>query len=894
MKRLRVLLRHLNLSAYVDTFINHGKDISFPWLIAHHLSFFGSFDNLQSLDTLLTHRRGFNLPIGSKVRKIYFSDVNHILNELRQRQVGYCEKFKPSKSFEETKIYKDCVCTIHSVDETESVHELIDDFDPMFDLVDNYKPVDRVPKLKLEDVTKEGENFKVFLKNLFKHSSELKRRYDNPEFHERILEIKTKREIRLKKLKESKFELENKMSIYVTGEHILYEGDRLPTDNLDLILEVTQKMITFLEWESYVMEPLHDLKDVPNLYDPSMKKLLDRSIDQYFSRKKEKNFLTVGEIEHLCKKHHLKDRVDYYNEEEDSKEEVREKALKMSPAERKLIAPSFRRQAELCKSLYEEVKPLIDLYGELDKDFNEPERFKRPKNLRPILNSMKNENCQLDVFWATLLKNNDKDLFLSNLKDLFEKFKKDRDGFIPDFYSKRLEEVIKEVYEEEKNYILEQLNKNESIDKVKLNNDYDLILKARNEYKKSRRNSILSLDGLMLNNYEKAELDRIIKFLKDNEREFVLFEKYCKEKVCDLTYGKQNLRLFHRDYGINPKLPQKEWEFEVYKLNEPSYVKLIREYNKNIKDFNDICGFPPYGIVIGGYNYENRSETYPEYDRYFKYHGYKKDTLSFIREKTAESIEKGGVENIDSSYLMAVKHKYNPDKDCFYNSVKEEIMKEIEPIDNEINLISQTGTEEKLSDILFGESIHYRQDHKEQNLGKRSPMNITRGRKIENDYNSRCLKRKHADQLYVKTVTSAALSLKNNYQELEIEEAISDSNRIIDKAFHSEVTPYYCFDFKKYRQMSRDKNKGALECEDEEDKKQFYKEFNITENTNAYKKYNVCGTMSYLKLLCAMRLLKLNINRNHYTIFNFKKCQTKFLKSSFMKLVMKMLKNFDN
>lgn len=896
MKRLKVSLRNANLSTYVDLFVNHGSNPSFPWLLAHYFNFFGNFDDLQALDTLLTHRRGFNLKVGSKIRKIYFSDVNRILMQNNDIRVSYIQTFKPSNSLKITEVCNLCTCVLHDVSEVESYEIIEDDFDPLFDQKTEKIKKEGLSKIRIEDLTEENKNFKNFFRALFKHSEELNNLYNNADFKNRVLKIKSDKKEKINKIEQELELFMNEKKNIIVGKDITFERDLIIFEDgtiSELLIKTVDSLINFLKYNDYVMEPLVNLAGTRNPLYKSKRDSLNAAVNEYFRRKKEKDFKTKGEIEHMCKKYRLKERVDYYNEQDDLKEEMRIEALKMSKSERMKMAREYREKVSWCEHFKEELSATIKDYDLIDSKFNDPEVFSKNENIGPLLLYLRNKECEMDIFWGSLTKNIDRDIFKNGLINLKRKIETDVGGFTENFYTKAIKELIAEVYDEEREYILEKVNNNENIDLDKLNQDYSKIVEGRKKYVESCSQGIFRLEGLCLNAWENENLEKSIKFLKLYEKEYVMYKEYMDKKTSDLIYCKQNMRIMYERHGIKPDISEREWVYATHLVNKKiyKYEETIKNYEENLSIFEEICGVSPYGIIIGGIRYVNLNDKYPKHDKFFYKENWQYETVNEMTEMAAKLIEEGS--NVSSSYLKALKNDYNPNLD-FYNEHKIEILQEeISKRESEIKKLSVQSQEENIYNTLF---IQEEDKESENPVVKKEPMIIKSVKnKIENDYKCRILKRKLANKLFIELTTKTAINSSNIYEELEVEEAIVTANETVDKVFLNENVPYHCYDFKKYRKHKVKKIDYAMEksiySKDKDERRKLYSVFDIENNSNANKKYNVCGVIAYTKMLAAFRLLKLHTTKCHYTTFNFKKCQSKYLINSMAKLVDRMIKS---
>lgn len=905
MKRLKISVNRSNLSTLVDTFINHGKLSYFPWLIAHNYSFFGNFNNLQALDTLLTHRRGFNLNIGSRVRKIYFSDVNIILEKSDEQRLTFCEKFKPSLSIEKTRDVAECVCMIHSIEEIENFSIIEDDFDPLFDedTSEFYnRDIGSMKKgYRFEDLTKEDSRFRGFFKNLLSYDVILQRKFKNKKFKEKIEAIKRERSKMIEPIYEEINEINEQLSkIPDPIDFVLFEEtllkDQIGMKKLNLLKTILDHLINLFENFDYVFQPLNELANSSGVYAPSNRRFLDDKINIYFSRKSEKKFLTLGEISHRCKQNLLKDKVEEYNEKRDMKESMLEALKRMPKSEQMKSMKEFKKLASEVDSLGDEAQTLIAIYTEITENFSDPDRFKRPKNLRPILKMLKNENYELEEMWSNLCRGVNKERFFEKLKELKDKIEHDSSSFLDDLYGKAVGEVIKEIYEKEKEYILGMINENKTPNVRKLENDYEEIKKSRKNFLLSKQKEILSFNGLNLNDYEKKIFYESKEYLEANERSHIINMETMMKKQTTMPDGKQNRMLFARHHGIDINLSHEEWVRAVFELKKPEIEMKISEFYKVSKRFSEIAGYSPYGLIIGTETPSKGKDEDVGIDEtcYNETPRWQENAMNRVLDITKDICEKyENAENMGCSYLRVLKNNRPLKKNAFIINQRGRLKGFLDELEKKKEALNIKNTDEVIYDIVVDSE---NENLEEKWVQRKNGIKIKlKSRKIENDFNSRILRRNVADKIFRKMIEEVAVKTENKFEELEVEEAITDSSMVVENLFKSEVTPYYCFDYKRLREYNRKKRQELKMANEEEEecfnRQKFFNIYDIENNSNANKKYNVCCSIEYIKILCAMRLLKLNVNSHFYKYFGFKKCQSDYLKDSLAKLANKLLKN---
>jgi hypothetical protein len=104
-ERMNILVRKENIKHISKLVLNHGGMPQLSKLIAHHLRFFGNFDNLNCLDDLLLHRIGINCGLGSRIRKIYISDINRYMrNNHCHRYIRESSDHPKSRAYSEQEL----------------------------------------------------------------------------------------------------------------------------------------------------------------------------------------------------------------------------------------------------------------------------------------------------------------------------------------------------------------------------------------------------------------------------------------------------------------------------------------------------------------------------------------------------------------------------------------------------------------------------------------------------------------------------------------------------------------------------------------------------------------------------------------------------------------------
>lgn len=900
MRRLLVFVNNSNVSTYVDTFINHGKLFAFPWLIAHHLTFFGNLDKLSILDTLLTFRRGYNPGIGSKIRKLYFSDVNRILKHFHEFPITCCEKFDETIAFTKTVDLSDCLTILHKISEYESFDTTIDDFDQDIDIHEEVKNPVRIEEVVNRVIKEDKEittNLGLFLKKLADFSSKNIEDVLTLEQIKGVKELKEKRRIELEKIKDEKNTLFEELRSVPKEQSIVFGGKLVKGKDkrLNYYKLIVKSIINMFEKHDLVIQPIEELAEIyENTKGPfftteieNIKKLVKEHLDL----KKEHKYRTPEEIQHLCKTLHLEERVDYLNECHD---ELEQKIEIYKKEKSYIVKKECKELNDLVNSLTQEVSPMIEVYNSIDENRFNLKFQCRPVNLKSLINYALDTNKARTKFWDSMTINGRISIedIVDNLKKLHDKIERDIEGIKAD-EKNELKNKLDFAYEEGKKYILSSLNKNEMPDISKIDEDYNNILNLRKEILKRNENLYFTLEDLCLNRFEMTKVLESIDYMVKNETRLDNSKRYLRDKVTSILDVKQNRRIFEERHGISRELNPEEWKKEVFRVSKPMFERDIEEMSQHIKTFEETVGISPYGIIIGyrigneSFNIENESAKIDCFG-FKKQESYYEDIIQINKESI---IEERSFEDMDCSYLTALIKGKTPDYNARSKKLKEEIRNKLNVVNNKKVEVSKETREERIYDILNENNNSMADLHMVRNPGMK--IKKSSGKKIESDFNYKKLKRSAAERKFRDIVVQSAVKSVNIYEELQIEEAICDSNEIVNIAFQSDVMPYSCFDFKKQRKY-RIKKVDKINTERMNGKKGIdimreHNKFDIENNSNANKNYSVHGMISYIKILVSFKLLNLNVNKEIYKSFGLKKCQSTYLKMSLVKLVQRML-----
>lgn len=900
MKRLRLLLAKENVSPYIDIFLNHGNILVFPWLMAHHHSFFGNFNNLAILDVLLTHKRGYNVNIGSKKRKFYFSDVNHILRKCSEPIVACCEKFKPTLHYHSTSKIEDCKTTTHLVADNEGFEVYLDSFDDLIDVNCRLEKREKKINVNIEELNTTGNKglsllIKKFLNFTKKNIEEV---FDE----EQIMIIKSEKLMRAEKIKVIEEEidlLKSEISSMppLRRMAIIQNIDKDILKRVNNFKTIVRSILTFLKEHEYVTDPL---MMVTHLYNENKSDFFrsdnveyNSLVSEYFKRKKEKKFLSIGEIEHLCNKYYLSERVDFYNETFHEFEELRKECLSMTergevPPRSKFI--SIRDQKD---KLQKEVKPLIELYNSIDRSFGDEETFKLPKNMKAVINFLNNKDDEYGDFWDFLRRGQaDNKLLIEGLECLKRKIEEDCE-FVNPSDDLELIKIIDDIREDVKRNILEGLNYRCDINKKYIDDKANEIKSIRKKYIEGLNHKVLDFQKLHLSSHEEKKLNDAVDYLTSEEASYCSSKNNFEKKTTSLLWEQQNRNLFYRRYGVPKDLSSENWHKEVYKIEEPAMLKQIATFEHYIKVFEDICGVSPYGVLIGSYNIDESKHI--EVDCPLKLRGESSNKMMF---ENALDLSLGhvkgtiSIDSIGSDYLLAAKRGIVRDLNNYSNVKKSELNDKLKKKMQERVMVMERGGLEVLYDSITSET------ETNHEIVLKSGIKICNpdSNPIEKHYKSKLNRRKMSDETFKRIVTDFAIKSKNVYEELEVEEAIVESNEIIEKLFDYEEVPYYLSDFKRMRLYKMEKNRMRVEAEENEikgfDLIKEYNKFNLNHCSNNNKQYNVSELISYIKILFAFKLLKINVNASIYSIFGLKKCQSTYIKNNLVSFAQRLFKAY--
>jgi hypothetical protein len=202
-------------------------------------------------------------------------------------------------------------------------------------------------------------------------------------------------------------------------------------------------------------------------------------------------------------------------------------------------------------------------------------------------------------------------------------------------------------------------------------------------------------------------------------------------------------------------------------------------------------------------------------------------------------------------------------------------------------VVKDVGIPEMIYDTIAQKHEHDTPMYRDRDIHRHRPMNITSGRRIEDEYEICNRRRKNSTGEFFKVAEKYLIPLKNRFSELEVEEAISESNSAVDEFLSSGSAVELITDKIKrinYREKLKAEVDFTLKGYKREDA---FNQFAINNNSNANKKYDVVNISVYLKILVALRILRVYTKKAIYSSFGLKLCQSKYMIKSITSTIKK-------
>jgi hypothetical protein len=370
---------------------------------------------------------------------------------------------------------------------------------------------------------------------------------------------------------------------------------------------------------------------------------------------------------------------------------------------------------------------------------------------------------------------------------------------------------------------------------------------------------------------------------------FYLSKKECiKNRNSGLLDVEHNRNNFQRKDGVDKNLGPEEWKEAVFRIWEKrSLLPDIEAYECMLIIFETIVGMKPEGIITGhvdeGVNAEGRSPwNVTGMDCQKSYIGKLLSNIEIAKKETT-----GPITSSNSGYLYKLSSgKELMDLNKIAKIENRKLEEEISQIVNHIQDIEKPYSFKEFiyNNILETDIVHPGSQSNRQIFNRR-PMNVTRGRMIEDQFIKAKSRRKNCKNEFIKISDNFFLPLKNKFAELEVEEAIALSDETVDSFISSGLSVQLMTDFKKRRSFREKKLKTVDFSLKGYDREMSFNNFNVNNNSNANKNYNVTNLSVYLKILLAMKCLKLHSKKEIYIKFGLKKCQSTYAVKNLVKLM---------
>jgi hypothetical protein len=491
---------------------------------------------------------------------------------------------------------------------------------------------------------------------------------------------------------------------------------------------------------------------------------------------------------------------------------------------------------------------------------------------------------------------------IERLDDYIRDFRKRTDGNYCNEGKNKLKEDIDLIYLEEKEIykqsILEtDISSEKGLASEKFFPAYNRIRELRKKYIMNLDNEVFDFPDLNLNSYEKEKLEEIVPKLVSDFGDYMNCLRCIRTGKTSLVYEDHNKNLYKRKYGIDPNISREEWESKTYKIWEASFViPTKKKYEEMLTEFNSIVGLNPEGIITG-FNTpgpiedrEDASEVKEEFAWNLNSNKCQDSYLNTVLKNLITDYKQTtNVTSIDSRHLYRTIRgmRVEADLNKFNKYENERISKEIDNLRGELNLIE---SKKSFKEIIYESSLNRESDHKKE-VSIHRPMNVTKGRRIEDEYTTVKRRRRNSKREFYSAADKYLIPLKNRFSELEIEEAVVESNHMVDEFLGRGLTLDIMTD-KVKRINYREKLKAEVDFELKGHEREVkFNKFSVDNNSNSNKKYDVVNISTYLKILVTLRRLKLNTKKEIYSHFGLKKCQSTYLIEGIVNIVKRSVSN---
>jgi len=879
-------------SNLVDLLVNHNHLPCLPRLVMHNFHFFGRKMNLPLLNTLLTHRRGFNAQGVSKFR-FYFWEVAKILKESGdKRGLAMVSMRVPTRSYYDTLDFKNVEFIQHRI--SSPTNYVVKSIQVEVELP--YKPV-------------------------FKYTEKIEKSYycDGPGF------------------------CKEDLGIFLNKRQPKKLHERMK-ETIDTVKEcLTQCERGIIETE----------KQMENLYNSIPGYLTRNIISKYNDVKMEKEtkhaLLTL--IDFAREKTPLERQLyaDFKNATLAYKAggrrhstELYSRALK---AEKELVkGKKFRFYVERKMDMYVEqvmwFQDMCDKYlAELtkaQKDMDLPTARMARRMLSQFETAMKNLNKVVEE---------DYEIYCDGGKGglLIKYFKMDYDGYfadmapIPEMFTKAIEigrqkvfELLNPLYESIKskddkvlkeardarlkNYMIETRRRIIETRRILMLPTFTLThktacQKAADEVQEYRFKVQQELSGfggatddqLSLTKKNKLSLEKVTGKLRAEGGTYFSDLQLIKNDVFNLSYIDHNKNKYHRSHKIDTNLPKDEWISKIKAIEKNLALGRTAKYEKWSKKFLFYTGLSPFGHITGFYWGLGKPEDYNEktgalynhgiFSRHNHHIGYEdlvETTLDFVKcyytninesSKKMAPVDKRVLGTFDTAHKEG--QKYNPlnvtlSSLDYIGAVKK-------GKEEELRVFKATAEKQKMYLQVF-DSIE--EKLKGDECTSEAVIQKSKNRyKVETDYGWRLQgknRRAKVDK-YIKTAHSRAKE-SNRFAVLEDYVEFDKTVEHIATSFiGSSVTVECMKNTKKYREIYKEKEEIREFCEEacleNKEKCKMMNKLARSYNSTAYKKYNLFDSYIVIKLVAACALLKWHPDKEILKGLGIKSCQVKYARN---------------
>jgi hypothetical protein len=505
-------------------------------------------------------------------------------------------------------------------------------------------------------------------------------------------------------------------------------------------------------------------KYVKNLDDETVCNEFEIRVKEMFESK---GFYFFEEIQKKCHSMHIGDVVEHYNDLNSKvssmKKEYNESVKNKTPIKftKNKIDEEYSIVQQVKKGVEKMIKEESMVFGCI-KDYKP---LLIPKNFKIYsiyVNNMALHEGKLCNFESKNEIIQKLDLHIEDIEKRLERGARSEE-------KKELIENINRIYDQNRNIYLEALDETDPDDEVAGMSDkfipvYNEIRKIRKKYILSSNHENFDLEDLHLNKFEKEKMTEIIPSLVSDHRSYVNCLKNRKNGTSGVLYEPHNISLHESKYGISSKLDREKWEEEVFSIWSEVYINpIITEYEEKMNEFTSIVGLKPHGIITGFSDCNTEKTAIRDVPFSFVKNAYQD---SFMENTINGLLSEPGTENDplakESTYLYKLINGAQPDLNKFNrfeNKLIDDKISELNKKNEEV--LNDVSTSEKIYDAITQLHEHDVPKTGNRDIYNHRPMNVTSGRRIEDEYETCRMRRKNSTKEFFVTAERYLIPLKN-------------------------------------------------------------------------------------------------------------------------------------